>query len=326
MTIRVESNEPADVVLAANGDLKAEKPKEDPKSAETKTDVTLESLEAKPKEEVEPKESEVTEEEHEDEEELETKPKEDDGKPNKKNGFKRRVDKLNKRIEAAEQEREFWRQEALRTRDREKPAPADESTKVDLSKKPKQDDFETIEAYQDARDQWVRAQAVADFKKEQREQEAKEALTKREQTYQERVSKFIAEEADDFNEVISAQKDLPLSLVMQEAIKESEIGPKIVYELAKNPSEAKRIFALSATRQALELGKLEAKLTLSPKESVDPDSSQETKTKTALKPITPVKGKGSVVPKDLDDPELSQAEYNRVRNKQERERREAARR
>ena len=189
-----------------------------------------------------------------------------------------------------------------------------------MSAKPRREDFATIDAYEEARDAYVTKQAVDSFKKEQREKEQQDLQKKRDQAYMDRVAKFVKEEAKDFNEVLKSAT-APLSLVMREAIRDSEVGPQIVYELAQNPEEAERIFSLSPTRQAVEIGRLETRFL----EQTEPSkSSQERKTTAAPKPVTPVKGKGTVVQKDLDDPSLSQEEYNRIRNKQERERRTAA--
>ncbi len=327
MSIEIISTDKPEVVQAALGELKPA----DPKSADQTEPKDSENLEAAPADEKEPpkedapKDEETPEEKEndEDEEDLEAKADDKEGeKPKKATGFKKRIDKLNKRASDAEQRAEYWRQEALRTQGlREKTeANPKEPVKPELSAKPRREDFATIDAYEEARDAYVTKQAVDSFKKEQREKEQQDLQKKRDQAYMDRVAKFVKEEAKDFNEVLKSAT-APLSLVMREAIRDSEVGPQIVYELAQNPEEAERIFSLSPTRQAVEIGRLETRFL----EQTEPSkSSQERKTTAAPKPVTPVKGKGTVVQKDLDDPSLSQEEYNRIRNKQERERRTAA--
>ena len=93
----------------------------------------------------------------------------------------------------------------------------------------------------------------------------------------------------------------------------SEHGPALMYELAKNTKELERISKLSPIQAALEIGKLEAKITSSSKSAAP---SVEKKATKAPAPIDPVGGKGGSVKKSLSDPNLSQAEYEKLRREQ----------
>jgi hypothetical protein len=69
---------------------------------------------------------------------------------------------------------------------------------------------------------------------------------------------------------------------MRAFITESDIGPQIVYELCKNPQEAKRIAALPAYKQAAEIAKIEERLSpaaskADPKDDDDPDDEPKDK-------------------------------------------------
>src|SRR5690606_7729630 len=55
----------------------------------------------------------------------------------------------------------------------------------------------------------------------------------------------------------AAEKKWPCPPVVALAIKDSDYGPDIAYELAKNPSEAIRISGLTPLEQAREFGRLE---------------------------------------------------------------------
>lgn len=69
-----------------------------------------------------------------------------------------------------------------------------------------------------------------------------------------------AEQYPDFDEVVvkgAEEKKWPCSPVIAIGIKDSEHGPAIAYELAKNPEEATRISKLSPLEQAREFGRLE---------------------------------------------------------------------
>jgi hypothetical protein len=112
-----------------------------------------------------------------------------------------------------------------------------------------------------------------------------EAYHEREETAREKY--------DDFDQV-AYNPTLPITDPMAATIRESEVGPEIIYYLGQNPAEAKRIAQLSPLTQAKEIGKLETKLASSPPAK---------RTSSAPAPITPVTGKGSTTPTfDTTDP------------------------
>ena len=133
-------------------------------------------------------------------------------------------------------------------------------------------------------------------------------------TQQERM-KGVVEKTDDFyakakelpgfdQEVFDS---LPLTKAMAQTIADSDtdVGPRLMAYLSENPHEAERIAKLPASRQAAELGKLEAKATAQPKPTV-----QKPK---APAPINPV-GAGKAPITDLS--RMSAAEYYEQRMKQ----------
>jgi len=98
---------------------------------------------------------------------------------------------------------------------------------------------------------------------------------------------------DDFEQVAYNPK-LPVTEVMAETIKASDIGPDLAYWLGSNPKEADRISRLSPLLQARELGKIEAKLASDPPQK---------KTTSAPAPIRPVTARTSGNPAyDTTDP------------------------
>lgn len=82
---------------------------------------------------------------------------------------------------------------------------------------------------------------------------------------------MLAQEAFGYRETIAREKfadydtvarnpSVPITPAMAEIIRDSDLGPDIAYHLGKNVQEAAKIAALPANRQAVELGKLEARL------------------------------------------------------------------
>ena len=139
------------------------------------------------------------------------------------------------------------------------------------------DQFESPEAY---------AEALA-------YQKAEELLAKREaakqqsqvlESYHEREEEARGK-YDDFEQVAYNPK-LPITDVMAETIRASDIGPDVAYYLGSNPKDADRIARLSPLAQAKEIGKIEAKL------ASDPPTR---KTTSAPAPIKPVAARSSGV-------------------------------
>ena len=147
------------------------------------------------------------------------------------------------------------------------------------------DQFESPEAY---------AEALA-------YQKAEELLAKREaakqqsqvlESYHEREEEARSK-YDDFEQVAYNPK-LPITDVMAETIRSSDVGPELAYYLGSNPKDAERISRMSPLGQAKEIGKIEAKL------AADPPVKRTT---SAPAPISPVTARSTGSPAyDTTDP------------------------
>jgi hypothetical protein len=164
----------------------------------------------------------------------------------------------------------------------------------------------TVESSEPTRDQfasdaeWI--DAKVEFKLEQRDRAA--ALQKQQAAQQTIASKTEdlyakAEKVAGFDR--ETFDELPLTKTIASAVLESEFGPQLMAHLSANPEDAERISKLSDTRQAIELGKLEAKLQAAPK---------TTKT---TPPITPIGQRGSA---SADLASADFATYKKLREKQ----------
>lgn len=249
-------------------------------------------------------EEEIESEEDEDPEESE----EEEEKPKKKNGFKKRIDKFKTKLSKKDEEIEYWKQEALKANQSKPEEKTEEKKVINNDNRPSVDDFDEYEDY---------LEALVEYKAEEkiREKESKEnekaKLTKEQEKAQEFGQKLnsFREQTPDFDEVMEEVEDMEVSAATKEAIVYSENGPALMYELAKNPSELERINSLPPILAAKEIGKLEA--------SLEKPVNKEIKTKTkAPRPIKPVGRGGSKVSKDISDPNLTQAEYEQLRNEQ----------
>lgn len=157
------------------------------------------------------------------------------------------------------------------------------------------EDYEDFAAWQAADRQFIIDVATHNAHSEmerhriaQRQQEASEATTR---TFQERLNK-AAELDPDLPAIASTfhlrgPNHIPLTPAMQEAILESDVGPKLLRYFADNKAEATRLSALTPTTAMREMGRIEAQLIAQPKPTPPPVISQ------APEPISTVGGPAS---------------------------------
>jgi hypothetical protein len=112
-----------------------------------------------------------------------------------------------------------------------------ETVKSALNEQRAQDDYQQVQA---ARQQHLKSSA---------------------EMFYERVE-TMRDELPDFDQVFNDR--LPITDVAIEFLAESEVGPRIAHHLGKNPPLAQRIANLNPVQQAIELTRLEAKLSAAP--------------------------------------------------------------
>jgi len=145
--------------------------------------------------------------------------------------------------------------------------------------------FETPEEYAEALAQQKAQELVNQRAAQQHAIELDDAYHDREEQAREKYGDF---------EQVAYNPTLPITSVMAETIKASEVGPDVAYYLGSNPKEAQRISGLSPFLQAKEIGRIEAKL------AAEPPTKQTSK---APAPITPVTARSTGQPTyDTTDP------------------------
>jgi hypothetical protein len=320
MTIEVRSNEPTPKPAQ-----KTETPataKVEDKAQETKSahEEISEQKQSEESETTETEANEVTEPDHEDHVDESEKDKanesEIDDKPKKKGGFQKRIDKLNARVTEKERELEYWKQEALK-KPNANPAQKVEANLKSTDGKPEPAKFDSHSDYVEALTDWKIDQKAKDRETKQAQDKVKSEHENVLKTYQDRVKAF-SEKTKDFNDVLAEADDIQVSPTVQQLIVESEHGPEILYELAKNREEVERLNKLSPLSAAREMGKIESRFS-----SNSSDKKVETKKITnAPKPLETVGGggKGST-PKSIFDSNLSQSDYEAIRREQLKRRR-----
>jgi hypothetical protein len=110
--------------------------------------------------------------------------------------------------------------------------------------------------------------------------------------FEARVEKAL-EKYDDFEQV-AYSPNVPVSDVMAQAIRASDVGPEVAYYLGLNPSEAQRISQLPPVLQAKEIGRLEVKVT------AEPPARRVTNAPAPIQPNKPTSAAAPVI--DTTDP------------------------
>lgn len=151
--------------------------------------------------------------------------------PKRKHWAHDRIDELTRQRREAERRAEYWKARAGQAVD------------------PNSLDYEEGIAERVAQ---RHRQEQADTAKETVGQLAAEAFNYRETVAREKFADYDA---------VARNPNVPITPAMAEIIQDSDVGPDLAYHLGKNLTEAARIAALPLSRQAVELGKLEARIT-----------------------------------------------------------------
>lgn len=211
--------------------------------------------------------------------------------------------KIEKRFSEITKQRELARQEAAQEREaRERleaevaalrqqtqPKPA---APVDAKPQPSQftDAFEFAEALAD----WSAEQALVRRDKEDAERRAD---AERQKVISSWTAKVAAAKSDipDFDEMV-ASSSVAVSDAIRDAILESELGPQILYHLAKDDDVAKRITSMSPNAALREIGKLEARF----EKQTETKPSNPVGRSKATPPINPIRSATSSVEASVD--------------------------
>lgn len=172
---------------------------------------------------------------------------------------------------------------------------------------PKVDEGKPNQADPKYKDNWtLYVDDMAEWKTNQKlaERDATDAKKRADETaatvmrhWTERQNSFKAE-TPDYLEALGSST-VVVSDQVRDAIIESDVGPQILYHLAKNPDVAEKIQGMTVSGALRALGKLEAKLEGAPikKEKEEPAKagSKSEEPSKAPTPISPLKG-GNAVP------------------------------
>lgn len=110
-----------------------------------------------------------------------------------------------------------------------------------------------------AHSKWAKDEAVAQVRSEMAVRDQVKTDNQIGAAFDRRLTEML-ELITDYGDVLEEATELKASPVMERVIKTSDVGPAILYHLAKNPDECKRIFALAPADALRAMGRLEAKV------------------------------------------------------------------
>ena len=226
------------------------------------------------------------------EEEKEAKPTEE-RKPNPK--LEKRFTDITRQREEARKEAQTEREARAKLEEevkalRQQSAP--KATNVDAKPQPNQ--FEDAFEYAEALAEWSTEQALV---RRDQEDVNRRVDAERQKVIQTWASKVTAAKADlpDFDDMV-ASSDVIVPDHVRDAILESEVGPRILYELADNAELAKKITGMSLSASLREIGRLEARF----ESKTEAKPSNPVGRSKAPTPINPIRGTGSSMSVEVD--------------------------
>ena len=164
---------------------------------------------------------------------------------------------------------------------------------------PKESDFEDYLAFQEAKTAYKTAEMLVGRELKKAAQAAQVAQKERNDsivaTFQERAEE-VKGIVKDWDKVVAAATASPSHPWVAEAILTSEKGPHIAYYLSKHPEKVHQLNSLGVPEALKEIGRLEVRLTPSPK--------KETR---APAPVPAVKGGAKTT--DVDPEKLSMSDF-----------------
>jgi hypothetical protein len=180
----------------------------------------------------------------------------------------------------------------------------------ETNQKPSPDSYKDAFEYAEALAQWSAEQALAKREQEvkQKEVEAKRATVIK--TWQEKLEATKAELPD--YEVMVSSSSLSVNDTVRDAIVESDVGPRILYELASNDELAEKLGTMTTASALKLIGKLEAQL-----EKTEEPAKAEKKTvaakSNAPEPIRPLRSTGGVAEVSLDGNDIPYQQWKAAR-------------
>lgn len=209
----------------------------------------------------------------------------------KQSKLEKRFSELTKQRELARQEVERERQRASELESRLRSLEAQVSPKKAESvvgDEPQASQFQDAFEYAKALAEWSAEKALSERDRAEQERKVAEERHKVVQTFNERQEALKAE-VPDYEDMV-ATLDIVVPDPIRDAILTSEVGPKILYNLAENRDVAEKLAKMPVIQALREIGKMEARF----EKNEEPVSTKTVAKPKAPPPINPLKASSTV--------------------------------
>jgi hypothetical protein len=176
--------------------------------------------------------------------------------------------------------------------------------------KPTPDNYRDAFEYAEALSQWSAEQALLKREQEVKQKEFEVKKQKVIQTWQQKLETTIAE-LPDYEDMV-ASSNVKVNDTVRDAILESEVGPRILYELASDDDIAEKLSTMSTASALKLIGKLEAKFEKT-EEPVKAEKKTVAAKSKAPEPIRPLRSTGGVADVGMDGNDMSYQQWKAAR-------------
>ena len=183
-------------------------------------------------------------------------------------------------------------------------------TQPESVQKPTPDNYKDAFEYAEALSQWSAEQALLKREQEVKQKEFEAQKQKVIQTWQQKLEATIAE-LPDYEDMV-ASSNVKVNDTVRDAILESDVGPRILYELASDDDIAEKLSTMSTASALKLIGKLEAKFEKT-EEPVKAEKKTVAAKSKAPEPIRPLRSTGGVADVGMDGNDMSYQQWKAAR-------------
>lgn len=219
--------------------------------------------------------------------------------------LEKRFSELTKQRKEAEARAEEAERRLAAIESKQAPQQAPES-----NQKPTPDNYKDAFEYAEALSQWSAEQALAKREQEVKQKEFEAQKQKVIQTWQQKLEATIAE-LPDYEDMV-ASSNVKVNDTVRDAILESDVGPRILYELASDDEIAEKLSTMSTASALKLIGKLEAKFEKT-EEPVKAEKKTVAAKSKAPEPIRPLRATGGVADVGMDGNDMSYQQWKAAR-------------
>jgi len=227
---------------------------------------------------------------------------------------KKQIPKLEKRFSELTKQR---KEAEARAEEAERRLAALEGTKAqpaqaqpEGNQRPTPDNYKDAFEYAEALADWSAEQALVKREQEVKRKEFEAQKQKVIQTWQEKLESTKAE-LPDYEDMV-ASSSVAVNDTVRDAILESDVGPRILYELASDDEMAEKLSTMSTASALKLIGKLEAKFEKT-EEPVKAEKKTVAAKSKAPEPIRPLRSTGGVAEVSLDGNDMSYQQWKAAR-------------